>query len=166
MRGQRGGSRGRRHSSAPAFTKVVNSLVEDIIMPPSACCSATSISPNLFMVLKEGAKARSAICDGGRGKGSRGGDPQLRDVLSTIVTFLIVASWFYMMVRSAGETRSEKGRARRDHKGMPVLPLEDPAQGKQVRILRLGAYASGLNRTVFSEEEARLVTAKCIHPPS
>ncbi|HEV8381644.1 MAG TPA: large conductance mechanosensitive channel protein MscL, partial [Gemmatimonadales bacterium] len=39
-----------------AFTKVVNSLVEDLIMPPIGVMLGNVDFTNLFVVLKEGAK--------------------------------------------------------------------------------------------------------------
>jgi large conductance mechanosensitive channel len=44
-----------------AFTKVVNSLVEDLIMPPIGVMLGNVDFTNLFVVLKEGAKGAGLI---------------------------------------------------------------------------------------------------------
>src|SRR6266513_1498185 len=71
-----------------AFTKVVNSLVDDIIMPPIGLLLGKADFTNAFVVLREGTKAAGAAT------------LNYGLFISTIVTLLIVAFVVYLMVRS------------------------------------------------------------------
>jgi large conductance mechanosensitive channel len=74
-----------------AFTKVVNSLVEDIIMPPIGLLLGRVDFSNLFIVLKGGAKAAGAVT------------LNYGVFISGVLTFLIVAFVVYLLVRSVTE---------------------------------------------------------------
>src|SRR5438105_15163813 len=83
-----------------AFTKVVNSLVDDIIMPPIGMLLGNVDFTNLFIVLKQGAKAAGPYATLADAKAAGAATLNYGLFISTIVTFLIVAFVVYMLVRS------------------------------------------------------------------
>lgn len=83
-----------------AFTKVVNSLVEDIIMPPIGMLLGNVDFANLFVVLKQGAKAPAPYATLADAKAAGAATLNYGLFISTVVTFLIVGFVVYLMVRS------------------------------------------------------------------
>ncbi len=63
-----------------AFGTIVKSLVDDVIMPPIGLALGNVDFTNLFVLLKEGAKAPAPILDARRGAGCRCGHGELRAV--------------------------------------------------------------------------------------
>lgn len=83
-----------------AFTKVVNSLVEDVIMPPIGMLLGNVDFANLFAVLKDGANAAGPYATLAEAKAAGAVTMNYGMFISTIVTFLIVAFVVYLMIRS------------------------------------------------------------------
>ena len=83
-----------------AFTKVVNSLVDDIIMPPIGLLLGRADFTNAFVVLREGTKAAGPYATLADAKAAGAATLNYGLFISTIVTFLIVAFVVYLMVRS------------------------------------------------------------------
>lgn len=82
-----------------AFTKVVNSFVEDVIMPPIGLLFNVDFT-NLFVVLKQGAKAAAPYATLADAKAAGAVTLNYGMFITTVVTFLIVAFVVYLMVRS------------------------------------------------------------------
>lgn len=102
-----------------AFTKIVNSLVEDIIMPPIGLLLGNVDFANLFAVLKEGTKAAAPYATLAEAKAAGAVTLNYGLFISSIVTFLIVAFVVYMMVRSVARLGPKKADA-------PVTTKECP----------------------------------------
>ena len=83
-----------------AFTKIVNSLVEDVIMPPIGMLLGNVDFANLFVVLREGAKGAAPYATLAEAKAAGAVTINYGLFLSSIVTFLIVAFVVYLMIRS------------------------------------------------------------------
>lgn len=83
-----------------AFTKVVNSFVEDVIMPPIGLLLGNVDFTNLFLVLKQGAKAAAPYATLADAKAAGAVTLNYGMFITTVVTFLIVAFVVYLMVRS------------------------------------------------------------------
>jgi large conductance mechanosensitive channel len=83
-----------------AFTKVVNSLVEDVIMPPIGMLLGNVDFTNLYVVLREGIKGPGPYATLADAKAAGAATLNYGLFISTIVTFLIVAFVVYMLVRS------------------------------------------------------------------
>jgi large conductance mechanosensitive channel len=83
-----------------AFTKIVNSLVDDIIMPPLGLLLGNVDFSNLFLVLKEGAKAVGPYATLADAKAAGAVTFNYGVFLTTVVTFLIVGVVVYLLVRS------------------------------------------------------------------
>ena len=84
-----------------AFTKVVNSLVEDVIMPPIGVVLGKVDFSNLFVVLKEGAKVAGPYASLAEAKAAGASTFNYGLFITTVVTFLIVGFVVYLIVRSA-----------------------------------------------------------------
>jgi large conductance mechanosensitive channel len=96
---------------AAAFTKIINSLVEDIIMPPIGLLLGNVDFSNLFVVLKEGAKAAAPYATLAEAKAAGAVTLNYGQFLTTGVTFLIVAFVVYLMVRSVARLGPKKADA-------------------------------------------------------
>ncbi|HLZ44291.1 MAG TPA: large conductance mechanosensitive channel protein MscL [Gemmatimonadales bacterium] len=83
-----------------AFTKVVNSLVDDIIMPPIGLLLGHVDFNNLFVVLKQGAKAAAPYATLADAKAAGAVTLNYGLFISGVITFLIVALVVYLIVRS------------------------------------------------------------------
>lgn len=84
-----------------AFTKVVNSLVDDVIMPPLGVLIGKVDFSNLFVVLREGAKAAGPYATLADAKAAGATTLNYGAFVTTCVTFLIVGFVVYSLVRSA-----------------------------------------------------------------
>jgi large conductance mechanosensitive channel len=102
-----------------AFTKIVNSLVEDIIMPPIGLLLGNVDFSNLFVVLKEGSKAAAPYATLAEAKAAGAVTLNYGLFLTTLVSFLIVAFVVYMMVRSVARLAPKRPDA-------PVTTKECP----------------------------------------
>jgi large conductance mechanosensitive channel len=109
-----------------AFTKVVNSLVEDIIMPPIGMLLGNVDFANLFVVLKEGAKAAGPYATLADAKAAGAATLNYGVFISTIVTFLIVGFVVYLMVRSITRLGPKKVEAAPTTKDCPYCLSKIP----------------------------------------
>ena len=109
-----------------AFTKVVNSLVEDIIMPPIGMLLGNVDFTNLFVVLKEGAKGAAPYATLADAKAAGAATLNYGLFISTIVTFLIVALVVYMMLRSIARLGPKKAEAEVKTKECPYCRSKVP----------------------------------------
>lgn len=108
-----------------AFTKVVNSLVEDVIMPPIGLLLGNVDFANLFTVLKEGAKA-APYATLAEAKAAGAVTLNYGLFISTIVTFLIVGFVVYLIVRSITRLGPKKAEAPATTKDCPYCLSKIP----------------------------------------
>jgi large conductance mechanosensitive channel len=94
-----------------AFTKVVNSLVDDIIMPPIGLLLGNVDFTNAFVLLKEGTKAPAPYATLADAKAAGAATLNYGLFISTIVTFLIVGFVVYLMVKSLTRLGPKKAEA-------------------------------------------------------
>ena len=94
-----------------AFIKIVNSLVEDIIMPPIGLLLGNVDFSNLFAVLKEGSKAAAPYATLAEAKAAGAVTLNYGLFLTTVVSFLIVAFVVYLLVRSVTRLGPKKADA-------------------------------------------------------
>lgn len=109
-----------------AFTKIVNSLVEDIIMPPIGLLLGNVDFANLFIVLKDGAKAAAPYATIADAKAAGAVTLNYGLFLSAIVTFLIVAFVVYLIVRSIQRMGPKKADAPATTKDCPYCLSKIP----------------------------------------
>lgn len=83
-----------------AFTKIVNSMVEDIIMPPIGLLLGKVDFSNLFLVLRDGVKTAPPYATLAEAKAAGAVTWNYGMFVSNVVTFLIVAFVVYLLIRS------------------------------------------------------------------
>jgi large conductance mechanosensitive channel len=91
-----------------AFIKVVNSLVDDIIMPVIGLALGKVDFANLFWVLREGTKAAGPYATLSDAKAAGAATLNYGLFITTVVTFLIVGFVVYLIVRSVTRLMPKK----------------------------------------------------------
>src|SRR5438067_13799668 len=94
-----------------AFTKVVNSLVDDIIMPPIGLLLGNVDFTNLFVVLKQGAKAAAPYATIGDAKAAGAVTLIYGLFISTPVPVRLVEYVAFLMLRSITRLGPKKAEA-------------------------------------------------------
>lgn len=114
-----------------AFTKVVNSVVEDMIMPPLGLILGKVDFSNLFVTLKEGAKAAGPYATLADAKAAGAVTLNYGLFLTTIVSFLIVAFVVFMLVRSVQQLGPKKVEGPATTKDCPYCLSKIPINAKK-----------------------------------
>ena len=91
-----------------AFGTIVNSLVADVIMPPIGLLLGNIDFSNLFVVLKEGAKAPAPYESLAAAKAAGAASINYGVFINTIITFLIVAIAVFLMIRSINKLKRQE----------------------------------------------------------
>lgn len=82
-----------------AFTKIVNSMVADVLMPPLGLLMGKVDFSNWFLVLKEGSQAGPyASLSAAQAAGAT--TINVGNFLNTIISFLIVALCIFMLIKA------------------------------------------------------------------
>ena len=102
-----------------AFTKIVNSVVEDIIMPPIGLLLGKVDFSNLFLVLRDGTKALPPYTTLAEAKAAGAVTLNYGMFFSNVVSFLIVAFVVYLMIRSVARMGPKKVEAPATTKDCP-----------------------------------------------
>lgn len=114
-----------------AFTKVVNSLVDDIIMPPIGLLLGHVDFTNLFVVLKEGTKAVGPYQTLADAKAAGAVTLNYGFFISGVITFLIVAFCVYLIVRWVSRLAPRKAEAPATTKDCPYCLSKIPLNAKK-----------------------------------
>ncbi|HUK21038.1 MAG TPA: large conductance mechanosensitive channel protein MscL [Gemmatimonadales bacterium] len=91
-----------------AFTAIVNSLADDMIMPPIGLLLGRVDFSNLFILLKEGTKAGGPYTTLAEAKAAGAVTLNYGLFLSRIFTFFIVATSVFALVRALSGFRRQK----------------------------------------------------------
>jgi len=91
-----------------AFGTIVNSLVQDVIMPPIGLILGHVDFTNLFIVLKEGSKAAGPYATVAAAKSAGAVTLNFGIFLNTIISFVIVAFAVFILVRSMNRVRRQE----------------------------------------------------------
>ena len=94
-----------------AFTKIVNSMVEDIIMPPIGLLLGKVDFSNLFLVIRDGTKAAPPYTTLAEAKAAGAVTLNYGMFVSNVVSFLIVAFVVYLLIRSVARMGPKKVEA-------------------------------------------------------
>jgi len=86
-----------------AFGSIVNSLVADVIMPPIGLLLGNVDFSNLFLVLKDGAKAAGPYASLAAAKAAGAVTINIGVFINTVITFLIVALAVFLLVRNVNK---------------------------------------------------------------
>ncbi len=90
-----------------AFGTIVNSLVQDVIMPPIGLLLGNVDFSNLFMVLKDG-KAAGPYVSLAAAKSAGAVTINIGVFINTIITFLIVAFAVFLLVRAVNRLKRQE----------------------------------------------------------
>jgi large conductance mechanosensitive channel len=91
-----------------AFGTIVNSLVHDMIMPPIGLLLGNIDFSNLFIVLKEGAKAVGPYASLADARAAGAVSINYGMFINTIISFLIVAFSVFLLIRNINRLKRQK----------------------------------------------------------
>jgi large conductance mechanosensitive channel len=90
-----------------AFGAIVNSFVKDIIMPPIGVLLGNVDFSNLFVVIREGAKAAGPYATLAEAQTAGAATFNYGLFINTLISFLIIAFVVYLMVRVFNRARKD-----------------------------------------------------------
>ena len=90
-----------------AFGTIVNSLVNDVIMPPVGLMMGGVDFANMFVALKEGAKAAGPYATLAAAKDAGAVTLSYGLFVNSIISFLIVAFALFMLIKGVNNLRRE-----------------------------------------------------------
>ena len=90
-----------------AFGTIVNSLVNDVIMPPVGLMMGGVDFANMFVALKEGAKAAGPYATLAAAKDAGAVTLSYGLFVNSIISFLIVAFALFMLIKGVNNMRRE-----------------------------------------------------------
>jgi large conductance mechanosensitive channel len=94
-----------------AFGTIVNSMVNDIIMPPIGLVLGNVDFSNLFLVLKEGAKGAGPYATLADAKAAGAVTINIGLFLNAVLIFLITAFAIFLVVRAANRMQPQEAAA-------------------------------------------------------
>jgi large conductance mechanosensitive channel len=114
-----------------AFGAIVNSLVNDIIMPPVGLALGNVDFSNLFVLLKEGAKAPAPYASVAAAKEAGAVTLNYGLFVNSVVTFLIVGFAVFLLVRAANRLQRPEPAAAPTTKACPQCAMAIPLAAKR-----------------------------------
>ena len=111
-----------------SFGTIVTSLVNDVIMPPIGLLVGGVDFTNLFVVLKEGAKAVGPYPSLAAAKAAGAVTLNLGVFINTVINFLIVAVAVFILVKGIN-------RLRRHEEAAPAAPPRSEVLLEEIRDL-------------------------------
>jgi large conductance mechanosensitive channel len=111
-----------------AFGTIVNSLVNDVIMPPVGLGLGGVDFTNLFVTLRDGAKAAGPYASLAAAKDAGAVTLNYGVFVNSIVSFLIVAFAIFMIVKGANSLKQQQAEA-------PPAPTADQRLLTEIRDL-------------------------------
>jgi large conductance mechanosensitive channel len=109
-----------------AFGAIVKSLVDDVIMPPIGLVLGNVDFSNLFLVLKEGAKAAGPYTTLADAKAAGAVTLNVGLFLNSVLLFLITAFAIFLIVRAANRMRPQEASAAPSTKDCPYCRMAIP----------------------------------------
>lgn len=94
-----------------AFTKIVNSLVADIIMPPIGILMGNIDFSNWFIVLKDGAEVAAPYASIEAAKTAGAVTLNIGFFINSIISFLIVAFAIFVLIKGINKLKEEPAPA-------------------------------------------------------
>jgi large conductance mechanosensitive channel len=114
-----------------AFGTIVTSLVNDVIMPPIGLALGGVDFTNLFVTLRDGAKAAGPYASLADAKTAGAVTLNYGVFANSIVSFLIVAFAIFMVVKGANSLKQQQAAAPAD----PPAPTKDQLLLTEIRDL-------------------------------
>ncbi len=109
-----------------AFGSIVKSLVDDVIMPPIGLILGNVDFSNLFLVLKEGAKAAGPYATLADAKAAGAVTVNAGLFLNSVLLFLITAFAVFLIVRAANRMKPQEANAAPSTKDCPYCRMPIP----------------------------------------
>ena len=109
-----------------AFGAIVTSLVNDVIMPPIGLVLGNVDFSNLFVVLKEGAKAAGPYNTLAEAKAAGAVTVNIGLFLNAVLIFLITAFAVFLVVRAANRMKPAEAAAAPSTKDCPYCRMAIP----------------------------------------
>ncbi|MBO7611210.1 MAG: large-conductance mechanosensitive channel protein MscL [Elusimicrobia bacterium] len=94
-----------------AFTKIVNSLVADIIMPPIGLLLGDIDFTNWFVVLKDGAETAAPYASLEAAKAAGAVTMNIGFFINSIISFLIVAFAIFIVIKAINKMKEKPAPA-------------------------------------------------------
>ena len=91
-----------------AFGTIIGSLVSDVIMPPIGMALGNVDFSNLFVLLKDGAKAAGPYASLADAKAAGAVTINYGIFINSVISFLIVAFAVFMLIRSMNKLKREE----------------------------------------------------------
>ena len=114
-----------------AFGTIVNSLVNDVIMPPVGLALGGVDFTNMFVTLRDGAKAAGPYASLADAKAAGAVTLNYGLFVNSIVSFLIVAFAIFMVVKGANSLKQQQAEAA----AAPPAPTKDQLLLTEIRDL-------------------------------
>ena len=109
-----------------AFGSIVKSMVDDVIMPPIGLVLGNVDFSNLFVVLKEGAKAAGPYATLADAKSAGAVTVNIGLFLNSVLIFLITAFAVFLVVRAANRMKPPEADAAPNTKDCPFCRMAIP----------------------------------------
>lgn len=109
-----------------AFGTIVKSLVDDVVMPPIGLALGNVDFSNMFLLLKEGAKAAGPYASLADAKAAGAVTINYGVFINNVVTFLIVALAVFLVIRTANRLRPPEAAAAPNTKDCPYCRMPIP----------------------------------------
>jgi large conductance mechanosensitive channel len=109
-----------------AFGTIVKSLVDDVVMPPIGLALGNVDFSNLFVLLKEGAKAAPPYASLADAKAAGAVTINYGQFINNLVTFIIVAFAVFLVVRAANRLRPPEAAAAPNTRDCPYCRMPIP----------------------------------------
>jgi large conductance mechanosensitive channel len=109
-----------------AFGTIVKSLVDDVIMPPIGLALGNVDFSNLFVLLKEGAKAAPPYASLADAKSAGAVTINYGQFINNVVTFIIVAFAVFLVVRAANRLRPPEAAEAPNTRDCPYCRMPIP----------------------------------------
>jgi large conductance mechanosensitive channel len=91
-----------------AFGTIIKSLVDDVLMPPIGLALGNVDFSNIFLTLKEGAKAAGPYASVAAAKAAGAVTVNLGVFINTIISFLIVAFSVFLVIKGLNRMKREQ----------------------------------------------------------
>ncbi len=109
-----------------AFGTIVKSLVDDVIMPPIGLAMGNVDFSDLFVLLKEGAKAPAPYATLADAQAAGAVTMNLGLFINSVIAFLIVAFAVFLLVRAANRLKPAEPAAAPSTKDCPYCRMAIP----------------------------------------
>jgi large conductance mechanosensitive channel len=109
-----------------AFGTIVKSLVDDVLMPPIGLALGNVDFSNLFVLLKDGAKAAPPYASLADAKAAGAVTINYGQFINNVVTFIIVAFAVFIVVRAANRLRPPEAAEAPNTRDCPYCRMPIP----------------------------------------